>query len=326
MPDNLPAKLPDGDTDLLPMASATPEDSYLAECWQQARDRWGRHQKVELSAGFVTAIAGGLGSILYTGFAWSAVGGALMGVCVGFLVGLLFIFFYYLTTSPKELNKKRKNELAIALSDLAKTKADAAQQLEAVRAKNEQEIEKLRTELNELTAHKLVFEIDKRNTVIKVEQTNSALRIFADIQLRFENNDTQQRSIKRFDVSLHQGGIVDGRNAAEVFTLFFISDISRDGMPINRDKFEGLTLAAGELSPFYMIRTILTVEDGSHIKSAEDLDPGHYLHIAIESSGYQPEFTANLHPHWSAACSDKGTTQIVVRGARSIQKDFRRLG
>jgi hypothetical protein len=178
--------------------------------------------------------------------------------------------------------------------------------------------------LEELTKHKLIFEIDERNTRVRVEQTKSALRIFANIQLWFENMDIHPLSVKEIDISLHRYGIKDVRDAADIFTLFAILRVSSNGVPINKNELEGMMIQERRVTPFYLIEAMLAIED-EQIKTATDLDAVTYIKVTMRSSGYQPEFTAKLFPHWPAALEDKGTSQIFVTGAPSISKNLRRL-
>lgn len=175
-----------------------------------------------------------------------------------------------------------------------------------------------------LIEHKLVFEIDLRHTKIQVTQTKSALRIFLDLQLRFENKDSPPLSMKGLNITLHRLGIKDVRPAADISTLLGILRISSNGVPIKTSDFEGMTVQ-GPLTPFYMIDAMIAIEGDEHIKSAEDLDVTDFLRVSMQSSGYQPEFTARLHPDWKAALKGRGTSQIIVTGASFISEDYRRI-
>jgi hypothetical protein len=177
---------------------------------------------------------------------------------------------------------------------------------------------------DKLANHKLIFEIDERNTVIKVQETNSAIRIFANIQLRFENRSAHSLSLKGLDMSLHRNGIVNKRSAADIFTLFAILRVSRNGEQINKEELEGLTFDGHQLSPFYLFEAMLGIDD-EKVKTAQDLDPVHYLRITMQASGGEPKFTADLYAHWQGALKEKGTSQIHVLGAPSISKDYRRI-
>ena len=181
-----------------------------------------------------------------------------------------------------------------------------------------------RRRLEELTKHKLIFEIDERSTRIRVEQTKSAIRVFANIQLRFENRDTYPLSVKGIEITLHRLGIKGVRDAADIFTLFAILRLSSNGAPINKDELENIMVQERRVTPFYMIEAMLAIQD-SQIKTATDLDVTDYIKITLRGSGYQPDFTAKLYPYWKAALEDKGTSQLVIVGASSILKDYRRL-
>lgn len=115
-----------------PLAAPMPDRFYLRRCWEDACEEWGGHQKVELGAGFIGAISGGIFGVVYAGFTWAAFGGVLGGACVGFLIGLLFIFLYYLCLSPKRLDEQRQEKLQETHASIAKLKAA----LESERTKN----------------------------------------------------------------------------------------------------------------------------------------------------------------------------------------------
>lgn len=181
-----------------------------------------------------------------------------------------------------------------------------------------------RRRFERLIEHKLTFEIDLRNTKIQVAQSKSALRIFFDLQLRFEIKDGPPLSMKGLNITLHRLGIKDVRPAADISTLLGIIRISSNDAPIKTSDFEGMTVQA-PLTPFYMINAVIAIEGDEHIKSAEDLDDDDFLLVSMQSSGYQPEFTARLHPDWKAALTGRGTSQIIVKGASFIPEDSRRI-
>lgn len=181
-----------------------------------------------------------------------------------------------------------------------------------------------RRRLEELTKHKLIFEIDERSMRIRVEQTKSSIRIFANTQLRFENRDTYPLNVKGIDITLHRSGIKGVRGAADIFTLFAILRLSSNGVLINKDELENMMVQERRVTPFYLIEAMLAIED-EQIKTATDLDVTDYIKITMRGSGYQPDFTAELYPYWKAALEDEGTSQMVLVGAPSIHKDYRRL-
>lgn len=229
------------------------------------------------------------------------------------LIWLLVVLMLILIQGAFRAIRKREDEHKQAI-------AEVENQLHSVQA----ELEAAKAEIEESQRNKLIFEVDQRNSRVRVEQTKSAIRIWLNLQLRFENKGIHPLSVKRFDISLHRMGIVDVRDHEDIFTLFAILRVSSNGVRLNKDALEGLTIAGHELSPFYLIETMIAVED-EHIKTAEDLDAVTYLRVAMQSSGNQPEVTAELHAHWKGALGDEGTSLILVTGAPYIPKDYRRL-
>jgi hypothetical protein len=270
----------------------------------------------ELTASSIGAIAGGSVAAVITGFTWAGLAAAVAGVIVGAVVALLTIFMFYLINSPKGVDEKRKKELATAQSQTDKVR----EELTAVKL----EIEKLRAEIAESQNHKLIFEIDERNTTLRLEQTNSAIRIWLHLQLRFENKDIHPLSVKSINITLHRMGIVNVRESEDVFTLFAVLRLSSNGAQINKDALEGLTIAGRQVSPFYLVEAMIAIED-EQIETAKDLSAGDYLLVTMQSSGHQPEFTAKLHPHWEGTLEQGGTRIVHVIGAPSIPKDYRRI-
>jgi hypothetical protein len=183
---------------------------------------------------------------------------------------------------------------------------------------------KERRRLDELTKHKLIFEIDERSTSIRVDQTKSAIRIFANIQLWFENMDIHPLSVKGINFTLHRMGIKRVRDASDIYTLLAILRVSSNGVPINKDDLEGMMIQERRVTPFYLIEAMLAIED-EQIRAAADLDFLTYIKVVLRGSGSQPEFTAKLFPHWEAALGREGMSQITVRGASSIRRDYRSL-
>ena len=250
--------------------------------------------------------------------AWVSVVTPYLGIIiVSFLIE--FVRSPYILDRMKQIDydEKKRRELAAA-------QLETGVMEEKLRT-TQLELEKLRSEIAENEKHKLIFEIDIRKTIIRVEQTKSALRIYADIQLRFENRDIHPLSVKNIDITLHRMGIENVKSSADIFTLFAILRVTSNGVQLNNDVFEGMTIAGHQLSSYYLIETMIAIEDEENIKTAEDLDVTDYLRITMQSSGTQPELTAKLHPYWEAARRVGGTRQIHVIGAPSIREDFRRL-
>jgi hypothetical protein len=184
-----------------------------------------------------------------------------------------------------------------------------------------------RSRFEKLVEHKLIFEIDLRNTKVRVEQhkTNSPVRIFLQLQLRFDNRDVYPTAFKQLTFALERYGIKDVRPGAKIFTFWSIYQIRSNGVPIKKDQFEGMMIQGRRLTPWYMIDVMIGIEDPDQIRNAEDLDVTDFIEVTMESSGYQKPLKAKLHPHWKAAVTNEGTDQIIVTGVPSIAKDFQRV-
>jgi hypothetical protein len=167
-----------------------------------------------------------------------------------------------------------------------------------------------------------VFEIDVPNTSVRLEQQGSkqaglVIRIWLDVRLRFENLVEHPTTVKRFDLELYRG-------AERIFTWLSIARYSCDGIPIRKEEIEGMTVQGSRVTPWYSILMALTVAE-KLIAQASDIDVNDYLKLTMHVGGYQMPFQARLHPHWTAALEEGGTSQIVVTGAKSMEKDFRRF-
>jgi hypothetical protein len=204
-----------------------------------------------------------------------------------FIVFLIYII-YHVVRAPYELDKRQGKEL-----------------------------QQLKTELDELTKHRLVFEIDERTTKISVHETNSTLRIFATIGIRFNNKDAHPDSMKQIKLTLHRGG-------KEIFTLWALLRISSNGVQIGKESFEGMMIQDHRLTPLYELEFMLGIED-DRIKKASDFTYNDFLRVSMQAGGHQPVLSANLHPYWDAALRPEGTDQVTITGAPTIERDIRRL-
>jgi hypothetical protein len=175
------------------------------------------------------------------------------------------------------------------------------------------------------TDQKLLFEINKANTTIRVDQSNSAIRIWLDVELRFENKDTYPIAFKYFDVSMYRYGTKNQKPGFDIGIKFAFLRITSGGVPIEIKDFEGTMIQERRLTPFYRIYMMIAVED-DQIQRAEDLDVLDTLRLAMHSSGDQAPLVANLHPHWHIARKrENGTNLITITGVPTIEMDYRRL-
>lgn len=176
-----------------------------------------------------------------------------------------------------------------------------------------------------LTEHKLVFIIDHNGTRVRVDETQSGLRVFLTLNLRFDNRDIHPSHMVRLDASMVRYGIKKQRPFSDIFTYFALLGVSYNGVVIDKEAFEGMRVAERQLTQPYKVELMLGIED-EQVKRAADWDTLDTIVLKMETSGYQAPFSAYLHPYWEAALRQDGTDQISITQATSIPKDYRRLG
>jgi hypothetical protein len=269
---------------------ALSSDSYWGRVWQCIVWQTGEYVKNDFAYSFVAAVFVGLltlvdGSATISTLYWSVIGFlAVFGTRLG----------QHAVSAPPMIDSAIRQELAASQSQLA-----------------------------ELTRDKLVFEIDGENTTIRVneagsEQSGLVIRIWLDVQLRFENLDEHSTSMKRLNFTLHRGG-------SEIFAWLSVAQYSSNGIPINKKDIEGMMIQGNRLTPWYSVRAALTVADNQIVHATDLRDGRDYIALTMYAGGYQPPFTARLIPHWSAALEPNGTKQMSVTGALYIEKDYRRF-
>jgi Ca2+/Na+ antiporter len=123
---------------------------------------------------------------------------------------------------------------------------------EALDRSVKRELSKTKNQLTKLTEDRLQVDIDLRNTKVCIEQTKSALRILGYVTLRFENKDIDALFTKGFKVTLHRHGIVDVRQASDIFAWFGIIRVSSQGTDIGRDTFDRMRIAGHDVTHLYL--------------------------------------------------------------------------
>src|SRR5438309_7759447 len=154
--------------------------------------------------------------------------------------------------------------------------------------------------LTHYTRYTLIFEIDERTTRIRVEETNSALRIFASIGLRFDNKDAHPASMKEVNFTLHRGGV-------EIFTLWAILRITSNGVQVRKEDFEGMMIQDHRLTPWYELEIMLGL-----LRQPLILPITTCSEFRCNLAGISQYYQLILHPYWEAALRPEGTDQITV--------------
>jgi hypothetical protein len=235
-------------------------------------------------------------------------------IVLGFLIIIRFVRKHYEKMANSLIG--RRDELLVAKNTIETLRQElSADRLELVQG---------RAEIAESKKYKLIFEVDARHTRVRIEQTKSALRIWLDLQLRFENRDIHPLVVKGLSIGFHRRGIQDQIATRDVLVLFGIVGVNCGGIPMTKEILENLSVAGREVTPFYMIKIFLAIEADEEIRTAEDIKANDCLRLTMKSSGYQPDFTVDIHPSWHGAMKDEGSDLIFVSGP-SIDRDWYRL-
>jgi hypothetical protein len=187
-----------------------------------------------------------------------------------------------------------------------------------------------RKRFEDLTQHKLFFEIDERETRIElVEKPDKDLSvgIRARIKLRFENKDIHPMSMKRLDLTLMEMVANNPRRDCSTVVSFQYHGTGA-GYPteIKGDEFEGMMIQGRRLTPWYLIDSLMLVTDDEKIKKADDLSSGlYFLRLSMDAGEYQAGFKADLFLSWDAAAKPDGTTLTMTLNAPSVRRDYRRI-
>lgn len=234
-------------------------------------------------------------------------------IVLGFLILIRFVRKYY----EKMANSltSHRDELLVAKNTIETLQRE----LSVVRV----ELEQRKAAIAEAQRHKLIFEIDARKTTVRVEQTNSALRIWLNLQLRFENKDIHPLAVKDIRVGVYRRGVQDRLASRDVTVRFGVLRVSSNGVEMRKDILEGLSVAGREVSQLYMLETVIAIEADDEIATAEDFEVNDCLRVIMKSSGDQPDFKNDILPSWRAA-KGQASDSIIVIGP-SIEKDWYRL-
>jgi hypothetical protein len=189
--------------------------------------------------------------------------------------------------------------------------------------KERQKVEALKTKYE---ARTLILEIDQRrqsSTNIRVEQTQSATRIFVTLDFRLDNRGDYPCYMKSVKVALHRRG-----DAEPIWMWFAFLRATNNGKQIATEDVEPMRVDGHQLTGLYSVVFMLgTPETDEGSAEPLNLDANYFLRVSMEPSGFQPMTIADLNPYWTAALCEGGTNQICIIGDASlIPEDYSRIG
>ena len=320
------------ETSLVPAAEAAPVKRYTARWFGEA---WGELMawlKLERSFSGITGIIMLVLSMVLlavNGVTWMSVLPVVVSLSVLF-VAFIILFF----RAPSKLEDKKQLEidgLNVRIKELKaevqavwdnhwKEQDKLADSFREDIAALTAERDSLKSQLEELKKHKLIFEIDARASQFFLqERPDKRVVVLAGIRLHFVNKDVHPWSMMSLDLSLH-----DLQEGVDIFTLWS-ARYSSNGVEIEREQFEGMLVQAGRTTPFYLFEPIMIIHD-DRIQTASDLLKGlHCLRLTMEANNNQPPLTANLLLSWEEAMKEEGAYLTIVLGAPSIGRVNQRL-
>ena len=268
---------------------------------------------------------------IVAGVGWGSIWRGLVAGLLTVIPTILLIWFLHWLVAPKEMDQGIRGDLAAAKNQLEEEKRKV-HRIAAVANKYESErANSLQSELNELKKHKLTFEVDQRGaslTKIRTDQDRdgSVVRIMLDLQLRFDNKDTAPIFMRGLHASFHQEGILNVKPARDVSTRFAILQATSNGSPVDAKYFrDGMQISGRQVTDFYVVKMLLAIEDDEDIRGVAGLQALDYLKVTMRAGGHQPDLVAKLVPYWTGAASPEGTTQILIFGVETLERDYRRL-
>jgi len=180
-----------------------------------------------------------------------------------------------------------------------------------------------KAKVEQLTAPKLIFEIDLRKKAgsnVRVERAANGIRIYLNLTLRLENIADVPIYMKTIRVALHRRG-----QAEEIFMWFALLQIVSNGVTIAREAFEPMRIAEHQLTDFYSVLFMVATPGDSDEQIT--LDANYYLKLTMTTTGYQSPVTAMLNPYWDGALKEGGSDQIIIsrNGGKEIKEDYTRI-
>lgn len=158
----------------------------------------------------------------------------------------------------------------------------------------------------ELTKHKLIFEVRQRGCRVFVkDQAADPPMIIVKVELRFENRDTSQWTVRGLDIALCRIGEKD------IFA-YTNTAYSSEGREVDAETFETMLVPAGVTTRLYLFDAVLGVRD-ERIKSPSDLDVVHFLRVTLRSNAIQSPVEGKFHVSWESALEDKGAMPHLIR-------------
>lgn len=235
---------------------------------------------------------------------------------------VIFVCFLVLTTAYNAYRKYQRLERdnQATAGDYLALQAEYQQILDRRDTEHKEQIEGLKAVIAERQKHKLIFEVDTRNTTVRVEQAD-VLRIWIKLQLRFKNRDIYPMNVTGISLGFHRRGVMGQWERRDLSVLYGILRLSREGVELRKDTLENLEVPGRGVTLFYMIEGYVEIVNDQEIKTVEDLEVNDCVRVIMKSSGDQSDLVVGLMTGWSA----KGNEVIAVIGGPSVDRDWARL-
>ena len=167
----------------------------------------------------------------------------------------------------------------------------------------------------DLTKNKVIFELDEVSTRVFVIRDPGL--ITAKLKLRFQNKEPHDEHLRTLRLSLH-----DYRQGGEILT-WIVEDryFGLNGpieMEILRQGFEGMSIQAKRLTPWYIARITIDVMQEEKIRIPERLTDSHYLMVTMDVTNQEP-FKTRIFVNWEKA-DNKNGVPILSIGAPAIRR------
>ena len=284
---------------------------------------------MELIATCIGGIVGGIVAILIVGFTWSSIVTAFVGGIVGLVAALMCIFLYHLAHGPKVLDEKQLSEIKElqtykdalerqvdiqannhtqdvqrltkkndGMWDMVRGVQAEIDTLERKRSAFEAERDSLKAQLDQLNNYKLKFDIDTKQTRVKVDESVTGCCIFAGIRMRFDNSSPYPLTIKHLELTLQERN--DAGEVREIESVLLNNHVFHpdDNLgPLTRKRFERLSLDAWTLSDDYWFKAELAIHA---VKQTELTQGKHFLRMTMLAMN-QPPLAIDMYVDWSQA-------------------------
>lgn len=184
---------------------------------------------------------------------------------------------------------------------LAQNAGTKLTELKAEIVQLEAERNSLKAKIDNLTRHKLIFEIDENRTEVHFSGGSQVRRIEADVYLRFINSDIDPVVIHDLRAALYKRGTLDLEEPIlqQVILAFDIGSLKS---PV----FNGMRIEGSTQTPFYLARFFMEISQETEGR----LSPDNFLRIAMKAmrqDDYEIDFYVNS---WRDAHSTKSSIRL----------------